>query len=72
MLKCHINRSGKKAGKIWIKATGTAENLMVETAALIKTVYKNINAQNPEAAKGNKDHLIGLLLDPESPIWKED
>lgn len=67
MLKCKI----KRKGLVFVKASGTAEDLMVETATLIQEVYKNINQQNPEAASGYKLALIGTLLDPESPVWKE-
>lgn len=69
MIKCNI-RKGKK-GKVWVKATGTADDLTAETGALIQTVYQNIKAENTEAAKGYKLHLLGLLLDPKSPVWKE-
>ena len=67
MLKCNI----KRKGHVRVKASGTAEDLMVETAALIEEVYKNINQQNPEAASGYKLALLGTLLDPASPVWKE-
>lgn len=70
MIKCNI-RKGKK-GKVWVKADGTAEDLTAETGALIQTVYQRINNENPEAAKGYKLHLLGLLLDPRSPVWKEE
>ena len=69
MIKCHIQK-GKK-GKVWVKASGTAEDLTAETGALIQTVFQSIKNENPEAAKGYKLHLLGLLLDPESPVWKE-
>lgn len=68
MLKCHIVR-GKKA---WVKAAGTAEDLMVETGALIKQIHNNIEQASPEAAAGYKSHLLGLLLDPNSPVWKKE
>lgn len=68
MLKCHVN---KKKGHNWVKANGTAQELMVETAALIQQTYQAINEQNPEAARGYKNHLLGTLLDPKSPVWKE-
>ena len=68
MLKCNI----KKGGMVRVKATGTAQDLMVETGAMIKEVYQNIKQQNPEAAKGYKKNLIVLLLSPDSPVWKED
>lgn len=67
MLKCNI----KKGGMIRIKASGTAEDLVKETCVLIRDIYKNTHLQNPEAADGYKIHLLGLLLDPESPVWKE-
>lgn len=66
MLKCNI----KRGGTIRIKATGTAHDLMLETGTLIQDVYQNMNRQNPEAAKEYKLKLLGLLLDPKSPVWK--
>ncbi len=68
MLKCKI----KRGGYVRINATGTAEDLMVETGALIQEIHNNIKKKNPEAAVGYKSHLIGLLLAPDSPVWKED
>lgn len=67
MLKCNINRNKKKQ---WTKGAGTPNDLMVETAALIGTVYKNIRKECPDAAKQYKMELIGLMLDPASPVWK--
>ena len=67
MIKCKI----KKGGTVRVKASGTAQDMMAETAALIQEVHRSINEQNPEAAKGYKLHLLGLLLDPKSPVWKE-
>lgn len=69
MLKCNIDQ---KKDKIQVETSGTAQNMMVETAVLIQQVFQGINAQNPEAAKGYKSHLLGLLLDPESPVWEEE
>lgn len=67
MLKCNI----KKGGTIRVKASVTAQDLMVETCALIQEIYRNINQANPEAAKEYKVQLLGVLLDPKSPVWKE-
>lgn len=67
MLKCKI----KKGHGINVKATGTAEELMLETAMVVQQVFRSIREQNPEAAKGYKLKLLGLLLDPASPVWKE-
>lgn len=68
MLKCNI----KKGGMVRVKASGTAQDLMVETGTLIQEVYRNINQASPGAAKAYKLKLLGVLLDPESPVWKED
>ena len=67
MLKCNI----KRGGNIRVKASGTAQDLMVETAAAIKEVHNGISKANQEAAKEYRLKLIGLLLDPDSPVWKE-
>ena len=68
MLKCKI----KKGGTIRVKATGTAKDIMAETCAMIQEIYRNINRQNPEAAKGYKNSLVVTLLRADSPVWKED
>lgn len=68
MLKCKIKRDRI----IRVKAKGTAQDLMVETAAVIHNIYTNIKKIDQNAADGYKNHLIGLLLDPNSPVWKED
>ena len=67
MIKCNI----KKGRRIRVNASGTAEEITVETGMAIKMIYQAINKENPEAAEGYKLHLLGLLLDPESPVWKE-
>lgn len=68
MLKFKIKRDGI----IRVKATGTAQDIMVETAALVSNVYNGIKKQNPEAAAGYKHSLIGMLLISNSPVWKEN
>ena len=69
MLKCHIRRG--KRGHQWVKTAGTADDIMVELSALISLIYQGINRKNPEAAKMFRNQLIGVLLDPTSPVWKE-
>lgn len=69
MLKCNIDR---KKNRIRIKAKGTAHDLMLETSAMIADIYRHINAAAPDAAQGFKNALVGMLLDPKSPVWKED
>lgn len=68
MLKCKIKRDGI----IRVKATGTAQDIMVETAAAIQAVYNDIKKKYPEAAAGYKHSLIGMLLTSNSPVWKEE
>lgn len=66
MLKCKVRRKGS----IRVKATGTAQDLMVETAAVIKEIHNGISRENAMAASKYKMALIGTLLDPNSPVWK--
>jgi hypothetical protein len=66
MLKCNI----KKGRPILVKATGTAEDLTVETGMVVQQIYRNILKQNPAAAEGYKLNLLCLLLDPQTPVWK--
>lgn len=68
MLKCNIKRSGT----IRVKASGTAQDLVAETAAAIHEVHNGINKTSQVAAKEYRLRLIGLLLDPDSPVWKEE
>ena len=69
MLKCNIN---KAKGKVRINGKGTPHILMVETGALIADVYHQTHKKSPEAAREYKMKLIGVLLDPKSPVWEED
>ena len=67
MLKCNI----KKGGLVRVKASGTPRDLMQETGVLIQDVFRKICQQSPEAAKIYKVQLLGVLLDPKTPVWKE-
>lgn len=67
MLKCNI----KRGGNVRVKASGTSRDLMVETSTAIKEVYNGIKKHSPVAAAEYRKNLIGLLLDPASPVWKE-
>ena len=66
MIKVKINKSKR----IFIEADGTAHDLMIETAAIIGLVYSAIRKKNKESAETFKNNLIGVLLDPETPVWK--
>lgn len=68
MLKCNINKEKKK---VWVKANGTSRTLMLEVVCLIRDIYHHINAQAPDAAGQFRNDLLGMLLDPKSPVWKE-
>lgn len=67
MLKCNV----KEGGMVFVKAKGPASNLVPEIAMVVQAVYRGILKKSPEAAKEFKNRLIGLLLDPASPVWKE-
>lgn len=69
MLKCNINKAKKK---VWVKGNGTAHDLMVETATLIKDIHHHIHEKAPDAAQGYKTALLAMLLDPDSPVWKQE
>ena len=66
MIKCKIMRDKS----VKVEASGTAKDLMVETLALIKNIANEINKKSPEAAYEYRRTLIGVLLDPNSPVWK--
>lgn len=68
MIKCKIN---KKKNFAKIKAGGSLNELIVESLAIIQGTYNSIAESNPEAAKEYKNTLIGVLLDPNSPIFKK-
>lgn len=66
MLKCNVT----KGHSVRVKANGIPHELMLETAMVIQTVYNGLLV-NPEAAQEYKNKLIGVLLAPETPVWKE-
>ena len=70
MIKCNIRKGTK--GKVWVKANGTAADLVPEVGMVFMEIFRAIHKKNPEAAKLFKNRLIGLLLDPKSPVWKEE
>lgn len=69
MIKCNINR---KRNKIQVKAGGTGYDISLETMAFIGQVFRGINKENPEAGTAFKKSIIAGLLDPNSPVWKEE
>lgn len=68
MLKCKID---KKTGRIRVHTKGDLSTITVEVLTLFKDLHRNIEQQNPEAAKAFKNTVIGAMLDPSSPVWKE-
>ena len=68
MLKCKID---KKTGRIYVKTKGDLTTIAVEALVLLKRLHCGIERQNPEAAKEFKNVVIGTMLDPRSPVWKE-
>lgn len=70
MLKCHVNK--KKRGHTWVKVNGTPQDLVTELCVVIGEIYRAIKRQHPDAVKEFRTNLIGMLLDPRSPVWKEE
>lgn len=69
MLKCRINRA---KGPVRVKASGDLNTITVEVMALIKEVNQGISQKNPEAGCVFRNKLIAAILDPASPLWKEE
>ena len=69
MLKCRINK-GK--GPVRVKAEGDLNTILVEVLALIKEVNRGISHQNPDAGCVFRNKLTAAMLDPASPLWKEE
>ena len=69
MLKCKID---KKNGRVYVRTKGDLTTIAVEALALFKEIHRGIERQNPEAAKEFKNMVIGAMLDPRSPVWKEE
>lgn len=67
MIKCNI----QKCGRSRVKASGTADDLVPEVGLVIMEIFRAMHKKNPEAAKQFKNRMIGLLLDPRSPVWGE-
>ena len=70
MIKCHVNN--EKRRHTWVKVNGTPKQLMTELCVLICEVYRAIMRKHPAAAQEFKNNLIGMLLDPRSPVWQEE
>ena len=68
MLTCKID---KEKGGVHIKTKGTAETITVELLALIQEIHSGIRKENEPAAEAFRLAVLGSLLDPSSPVWKE-
>lgn len=68
MIKFHITR--KK--KIKLTIDGTPDDLWKETAIFVSQVYKAIKKKYPDSAETYKITLLGVLIAPDSPVWKEN
>lgn len=69
MIKCHVSK--KKRGHTWVKVNGAAQDLVTELCVVVGEIYRAIKRKYPEAAEEFKLNLIGMLLDPRSPVWEE-
>lgn len=69
MIKCKIN---KKSGFVKVETKGEGYDISLETLAFISTVYRGINLQNPAAGEAFRKSIIAGVLDPNSPVFKEE
>lgn len=69
MIKCRID---KEKDIVRIKTKGTGETINAELFFLIQQIYRGIRRQNESAAETFRIATIGVLLDPNSPVWKEE
>lgn len=69
MLKCKIDRA---KGTVNVSTKGDLSAITVEVLALFKELHRGIAQQNPDAAREFKNTVIGAMLDPGSPLWKEE
>lgn len=69
MVKCKINRD---KGLVSIKTKGDLHSITVEVLCLIKEVHRGIEQKNPEAAREFRNTVTAAMLDPTSPLWKEE
>lgn len=69
MLKCRMDQA---KDHVWVKTKGDMNTITVEVLALVHEVYQGIAQKNPEAAKEFRNTVIGAMLDPRSPLWKEE
>lgn len=65
MIKCKI----KKGSLSKLRISGTANEVCNEIAVLIHVAYNGIKRFDPDAGEKFKRRLIGLLLDPKSPVF---
>ena len=68
MIKCHVQR--RRRSRVWVKASGSLDELVPEAGVVIALIYSEIHKKNPEAAKEFRNRMIGLLLDPKSSVWE--
>ena len=69
MIKAKISKEKNIAR---FKTDGTVYDLCIETATMISEIYRCIGKKNPEAAKGYKQTILAMLLDPRTPVWEEE
>lgn len=68
MIKC----IKKRDGTLRVHSKGSAHDMALETLVIIMKLYQGIKEENPELAEMYKKNIIGVTLDPNSPVWKED
>lgn len=62
-------KADSKTGRLGLIASGSALDLLVETSAVIGTVYARLMEGSPENAQVYREALVKCLADPESAVW---
>lgn len=62
-------KADSKTGRLDLISSGSALDLLVETSAVIGTVYARLMEASPEIAQAYREALVEGLADPESAVW---
>ena len=66
MIKCKIDKS---KGKGVVKAKGMSDEVVAEILTLIHIIYQQVPDEHKTSFKNT---IIGGVLDPKSPVWRDD
>ena len=71
MLKAEIKNSKAGGDKVFVMANGSLADIIVEVGLVINGVHAQLKQASPILAKQYRQNLTALLIDPETPLWKD-